>query len=89
MVAQCSPSPTGTGPSGASPNSMGRKPPHPDAEGIADDGGDEQGEHQRPAAAKIAIEVHRMSTAAALTAAPHRTGKIERERLARYLLSLT
>jgi phosphotransferase system HPr-like phosphotransfer protein len=30
---------------------------------------DENGEHQRPAA-KIMIEVHRMSTAAALNAAP-------------------
>jgi hypothetical protein len=43
---------------------MVRKPPHPDAEGIADDSGDESGKHERPAA-KIVIEVHRMSTAAA------------------------
>jgi hypothetical protein len=45
---------------------MVRKPPHPDAEGIADDSGDENGEHQRPAA-KIVIEVDRTSTAAAST----------------------
>ena len=38
--------------------SMHRKPTHPDAQGIADDGRDENGEHQRPAA-KVAIEVHR------------------------------
>jgi hypothetical protein len=33
---------------------MVRKPPYPDAEGIADDSGDENGKHQRPAA-KILI----------------------------------
>jgi hypothetical protein len=40
---------------------MRRKPPHPDAEGIADDGGDENGEHQGPAA-KVMIKLHRIST---------------------------
>jgi hypothetical protein len=60
MVAQCSPSATEPeGPRVASPNSMRRKPSHPDAKGIADDGGDENGKHQRPAA-KVAIEVHRI-----------------------------
>ena len=39
--------------------SMRRKPSHPDAEGIADDGGDENGKRQRPAA-KVEIEVHRI-----------------------------
>ncbi|MDO8401844.1 MAG: hypothetical protein Q7T45_28955 [Bradyrhizobium sp.] len=34
----------------ASPNSVRRKPPHPDAEAIADDRESEQGEQQRPAA---------------------------------------
>ena len=58
----------GRGPSSASPNSMRRKPPHPDAQGIADDGGDENGEHQRPAA-KVVIEVHRWIPSAALTVA--------------------
>jgi hypothetical protein len=38
---------------------MRRKPSHPDAEGIADNGGDENGKHQRPAA-KVVIEVHRI-----------------------------
>src|ERR1700730_594913 len=63
MVAQCSPSAAEPeGPRIASPNSMRRKPSHPDAEGIADDGGDENGKHQRPAA-KVAIEVPRMPLA--------------------------
>jgi hypothetical protein len=75
MVAQCSPSPTGRGPGSASPNSMRRKPPHPNTEGIADDGGDENDEHRCPAA-KV-VKNHRMNTVAALAAA--RTEK-KRER---------
>jgi hypothetical protein len=51
------------------------KAPHPNAEGIADDGGDENDEHRRPAA-KV-VKNHRMNTVAALAAA--RTEK-ERER---------
>jgi len=38
------------------------EPPRPDAEGIADDGGDENGEHKRTAA-KVVIEVHRTGLA--------------------------
>jgi hypothetical protein len=67
---------------------MGRKPSHPDAEGIADDSGDESGEHQRPEA-KIAIEVHRMSTAAASTLTPDRKSKVESDSVAPYFLSWT
>src|SRR5450631_4582007 len=51
--------PSQRGPASRRRISMRRKPSHPDAEGIADDGGDENGKHQRPAA-KVAIEVHRM-----------------------------
>ena len=72
MDARRSPSPRARGPSSAPPNSMGQKPSHPDAECIADDVGDENGEHQRPAA-KVVIEMHRMSTAAGSTL-PH-TGR--------------
>jgi hypothetical protein len=67
---------------------MGRKPSHPDPKGIADNGGDEYGEHQRPDA-KIAIEIHRMSTAAASTLPPHRMSKVESDSLAPYFLPLT
>jgi hypothetical protein len=89
MVAQCSPSPIGRGPNSASPKSMGRKPPHPDAEGIADDSGDEYGEHQRPDA-KTVMEFHWISTAGQpQQAAPHRKSKVESESLAPYFLSLT
>lgn len=45
--------------------SMRRKPPHPDAEGIADHGADQYGKHQRPAA-DVVIEVHRKSTVCGL-----------------------
>ena len=41
-----------------------RKPTHPDAEGIADDGEDENGEYQRPTAV-VVIEVHRSGSPAA------------------------
>ena len=51
------------GPSTASPNSMRRKPSHPDAEGIADDGGNKNGEHRRPAA-KV-TKIHRINTVGA------------------------
>jgi hypothetical protein len=60
---------------------MCRKPPHPNAEGIADDGGEENDELQRPAA-KV-VENHRMNTGAALAAA--RTEK-QRERKPRTLI---
>src|SRR5450755_3701433 len=40
-------SPTGKDPSSAWPNSMGRKSPYPDAEGIAEASGDENDEQQR------------------------------------------
>ena len=60
MVAQCSPSPTkAEGPAARRRISMRRKPAHPDAEGIADDGGNENGENQRPAAI-AAKEIHRV-----------------------------
>ena len=60
MVAQCPPSATeAEGPRIASPNFNASEAIHPDAEGIADDGGDENGKHQRPAA-KVEIEFHRM-----------------------------
>ncbi len=60
MVAQCPPSATeAEGPRIASPNFNASEAIHPDAEGIADDGGDENGKHQRPAA-KVGIEVHRI-----------------------------
>jgi hypothetical protein len=59
----------------------GWKPSHPDAEGIADDSGDEYGEHQCPDA-KIAIEIHRMSTAATSTLPQHRKSKVESDSLA-------
>ena len=49
-------------------HSMRRKPAHPDAEGIEDNGGDENGEHQRPAA-KVIIKFHRIDTVCGLTAA--------------------
>ena len=69
---------SGRGPSSASPNSMRRKPPHPDAEGIADDGGDENGEHQRPAA-KIVTKVNRISTVAASPKPAHRKQSRQRK----------
>jgi hypothetical protein len=47
---------------------MRRKPAHPDTEGIEDHGGDENGEHQRPAA-KVIIKFHRIDTVCGLTAA--------------------
>ena len=60
MVAQCSPSPTkAEGPAARRRISMRRKPADPDADGIADDGGNENGENQRPAA-MVAKKVHRI-----------------------------
>jgi hypothetical protein len=64
-----------------------RKPFHPDAESIADDGGDENREHQRPAA-KVVIEVHRMSTVSGLSSGPHGEGKAEERKLGALLLVL-
>ena len=57
-------------------NSMRRKPAHPDAEGIADDGGDENGEQQRPAA-KVMIKIHRMSAISSLSNGTYGKGKTE------------
>jgi hypothetical protein len=62
---------------------MGRQPSHPDAEGIADDSRDEYGEDQLTDA-KIAIEVHRLSTAAA-SRLPH-TGRATLRAIALLLL---
>jgi hypothetical protein len=56
---------------------MYRNPAHPDAEGIADDGGDESGEDQSPAA-KTVIQVHQWIPPAA-SALACREGEAESE----------
>jgi hypothetical protein len=45
-----------------------RKPPHLNAEGIADDGGNENGEHQSPTA-KVSTKNHRVNTVSGFTEA--------------------